>query len=1005
MPSRPSSSLKTSIRRPFLVFAGLLALTLCILFYRSFNPDCVVFSNDGPLGQAHASWSRVPAAFFGIWIDLNDIGFSGGAAAPSISCLVSWLFGPFGFAKFYAPICLFILGLGAWTFFRQLKLSPLAAALGGLAAALNSDFFGTACWGVASQQIAIGMDFFALALVVSNSPKTPALVRWTRLALAGLAVGINVMEAADIGALFSLCVAAFVFYKAIAEADGSAVAKIGRGTGSVLIIAIFAGFIATQTILSLVGTQIQGIVGTAPDAKIRAAHWDWGTEWSEPKIETLDLFVPGLFGYKMDTPNNMMEFMQPYYKSGNYWGGVGRDPNTDRFFDRSFQPGDEVTVGISTPDHPGQNAALTIGPDGNVALPLIGQIKAAGLSGLKLKETIDQAYASKEIAGSVVLPGNGAMRFTGHGSDYAGILVALVAVWAVAQSLRRRDSLFSVTQRRLIWFWSALLIVSLLLAFGRFAPFNLPVLYEWLYNHLPGVSSVRNPNKFLYVFSWAIVILFAYGADALNRRHMEAPAGKTKTPPPSWWKNGFNRKWAIGCGITFVGCVLAWLVYASQKTALVSYMQAVEVSGDPNELAAFSIGQAGWFLAFFAAAILLCLLVIAGVFSGPRARLGGILLGALLVVDLGRADLPYIIHWNYIQKYDMDPANHDNSTNPVINLLRAHPYEHRVAVLPFRMPEQFSVFDQLYNIEWAQHQFPYYNIQSINIVQASRTAADLLAYQSAFAMGNSPETITRRWQLTNTRYLLGPAGFLDVMNSQLDPVQQRFRIVERFNVRLKPGVLEFHQQLSELTAIPDTNGDYALFDFTGALPRAKLYTGWQVCSNTAATLEQWHAGLQPYLPPDAYGTLTNLNVVDQSTLKTLAETNFDPQQTVLLSAPLPSAPVSNATHENPGTVEFKSYSPKDIVFDATATAPSVLLLNDKYDPNWRVTVDGKPADLLRCNFIMRGVYLTPGRHTVEFQFSLSPKPLYITLSAIGVGILLCGFLLVSSRRAKPPVEG
>jgi hypothetical protein len=42
---------------------------------------------------------------------------------------------------------------------------------------------------------------------------------------------------------------------------------------------------------------------------------------------------------------------------------------------------------------------------------------------------------------------------------------------------------------------------------------------------------------------------------------------------------------------------------------------------------------------------------------------------------------------------------------------------------------------------------------------------------------------------------------------------------------------------------------------------------------------------------------------------------------------------------------------------------------------------------------------------VEFQFSLSPKPLYITLSAIGVGILLCGFLLVSSRRAKPPVEG
>ena len=30
--------------------------------------------------------------------------------------------------------------------------------------------------------------------------------------------------------------------------------------------------------------------------------------------------------------------------------------------------------------------------------------------------------------------------------------------------------------------------------------------------------------------------------------------------------------------------------------------------------------------------------------------------------------------------------------------------------------------------------------------------------------------MARRWQLTNTRYLLGPAGFLDVLNEQLDPL-------------------------------------------------------------------------------------------------------------------------------------------------------------------------------------------------------------------------------------------
>src|ERR1035437_3253529 len=187
----------------------LLAIILLVLFVKSFLPGYVHFSNDGPLGQQNAAWARLPQAFTGIWGDLNDIGNTGGSSTPDLCTLLRWLIGPVGFSKFLAPFALFILGLGAWTFFRQLKLSPLAAALGGLAAALNSTFFATACWGVASQQIAIGFSYFALALVVSNTPETPALTRWVRWALAGLAVGVNVMQGADIGAIFSVFIAAF----------------------------------------------------------------------------------------------------------------------------------------------------------------------------------------------------------------------------------------------------------------------------------------------------------------------------------------------------------------------------------------------------------------------------------------------------------------------------------------------------------------------------------------------------------------------------------------------------------------------------------------------------------------------------------------------------------------------------------------------------------------------------------------------------------------------------
>jgi len=200
-------------------------------------------------------------------------------------------------------------------------------------------------------------------------------------------------------------------------------------------------------------------------------------------------------------------------------------------------------------------------------------------------------------------------------------------------------------------------------------------------------------------------------------------------------------------------------------------------------------------------------------------------------------------------------------------------------------------------------------------------------------------------------------------------LQHRFRIAQRFDLVAKPGVTQ-PNKLEELTAMPASDGELALFEFTGALPRAKLYSNWQVNTNQPAVL------------------------------KTLADLNFDPEKTVLISTAQKDLPAV-ATNENSGSVEFKSYAPKHIVFSTQAAAPTVLLLNDKYDPNWRVSVDGQPAQLLRCNFLMRGVYLPAGPHTVEFQFSLPSKPLYVTLTAIGFGILLCGFLFLAERRRDP----
>ncbi len=891
-------------------FLFVLTAVLSLLFWKSFLPGLVHFSNDGPLGAQKASWIQLPQGFTGMWADVNSLGGAAGAYPPDINSLIRWFLGPVGYSKFLVPITLWLEGACAWFFFRRLGFTGIASGLGGLAVALNSEFLSNACWGIASQPICFGMNFLAMGLVASNASGMKPMIRFARLALAGLAIGVGVMEGADVGAIFSMLFAAFVVVESLTQ-DGPLQVKLVRGVGRTALTAGFAAFIAASTIISLISVQIKGVAGTQQMAEPKGEHWIWATQWSMPKKEALSVIIPGLFGFRMDTPRNMEMFPEAF-EGGSYWGGVGRDPRLDEFFGH----------GIPTNLPPGSA---------------------------------------------------GSLRFMGNGF-YAGVPVVLIAVWAALQAFRGRGSVFNPQQRKMIWFWSAVAFVALLLSFGRFAPF-----YQFVYA-LPYFSNIRNPIKYMHVVSFAVLVVFGYGVDGLYRWYMEpARAGLSSWTGQvkAWWSkaSAFDRRWVVGCALALGFSLFAWMIYDSYKESLQKYITAVQL---PEPLApvmaAFSISQVGWFVLALFLSVGLLFLILSGVFSGSRAKVGGILLGVLLVLDLGRANLPWIIYWDYHDKY---------SSNPVIDYLRNKPYESRVSFLPawfqgLQLPSDLlsteSLAAEMYRIEWTQHHFLFYDIQSLDVIQQPRMPQDLAAFETAFRFDFTPKTlplITRRWELTNTRYLLGAAGFLDFLNQQFDPVQHRFRIVMRFDIVPKPGLTEATYP-EELTAKENPQGKCALIEFTGALPRAKLFTQWQTSTN------------------------------DRQTLDTLASPQFDPLQKVLVADAIPAPGATNSA--SPGTVDYTSYTPKKFVLQAKAEAPSVLLVNDRFDPNWKVWVDGKPEPLLRCNFIMRGVAVPPGTHTVEFRFQPPIKPLYVSLAAIGFGILLVGFLAVAGRKGPPPVE-
>jgi hypothetical protein len=848
----------------------LLVPVLVVLFARSLQDDQVLFSNDGPLGANMAKYAELPEAFSGLWQDLTWVGGHVGSAFPSLTYVFMWLLKPVGFAKFYTPLTILFLGLSAWLFFRQLGFRPLVCLLGGLAAALNTDFFSYACWGLGTLTLTVACTFTALAAVAASA-KGKA---WLCIPLAGLAVGMGVMEGFDNGAILSLYVASFLLFQALLEA-GTLTRKLVRGLGRIAIVALFAAFIATQALMLLIGTQIKGVVGMEQDAATRATRWSEATQWSFPRLETLRVVIPGLFGYRMDTP-----------EGGNYWGSVGQGPGLE--------------------------------------------------------------------------------RFSGSG-EYAGVLVVLIAAWALVQSFRKKANPFTAVERKFIWFWAVAALVSILLAFGRFAPF-----YQFFYA-LPYFSTIRNPIKFMHPFSLAVVILFGYGIHGLYGRYLEnatAKPGAWLAQLKGWWATApaSDKNWVRGSIAILAIGLLGWLRYATALPNLERHLQSI---GFPGELGAsiarFSLGEVGWSVFFLALAVVLVAVILSGILAGSRARWGALALGVVLVWDMGRANLPWIVYWNYLDKY---------ATNPIIDILRDKPYEHRVQILPFQLTESFSKFQQLYGIEWTQHLFLYYNIQALDVIQEPRVATDNAMFRATFQTTNPAvalRLLLRKWELTNTRFLLGPGGdFIEALNQQLDPGQRRFRLHTAFDMAAKHSVLpgKTGLRLDEITVAPNTNGPLALIQFTGALPRAKLYAQWQASTN------------------------------DQAVLERLADPGFDPAQTVLVSNALPAPALPPTTNQNAGTVEFAHYSPKFIQLKAEAKLPSVLLLNDKFDSNWKVWVDGQPSTVLRCNFLMRGVFLQPGQHQVEFRFQPPVNGLYVSLAAIGLGLALCGLLAFSGARSK-----
>ena len=532
-----------------------------------------------------------------------------------------------------------------------------------------------------------------------------------------------------------------------------------------------------------------------------------------------------------------------------------------------------------------------------------------GKGGLQRDEAMSWSMPPEELAGFIIPgffgfsrqeagenPDNigsyywGRMNFT-QTTSYMGLLPWLLLPLPF---LFRRD--------RYTWIALTVLVAGIIFSMGKYT-----FIYQFLFDHFPGINRFRVPKMIMFLPLMGLAVLAAQGlALLLDSNTKQSPKFKTycyglttlplvlvlvlavETAGKSYWINTFIEMFA-------------------QPTR---YQQGAELVLQRWHNLVTETGIAACLAAAYAAAL----------FAYFRSRLSlkflPLVLIAIFLVDVGRVNAKFMFLVDV-------PHTSKGTKTPVIDFLGRESKQYRI--LPLNSDPSI------------------YTSQKIPAMYVSLPVQQVRWQQflDAFVLSSAMP------DMMNVKYLVYGAD---------QYAQEKAQLGDRF-----------------LPVFQSPDGGQVVLENRTVLPK-----GWLVPSAAVITDPEQRMGI-------------------------LQNPVFNPKAVALVETP-PPFPMEAPERSQPlpqRSVTVTAYEGERIAVSARVPQNALLVLGEKYYKGWRATVDGKPTEIHPVNNILRGVYLQPGDHTVEFVFDPLPFKIgkYLTLAsfALFAGMLIREWLL---RRKK-----
>ena len=95
-----------------------------------------------------------------------------------------------------------------------------------------------------------------------------------------------------------------------------------------------------------------------------------------------------------------------------------------------------------------------------------------------------------------------------------------------------------------------------------------------------------------------------------------------------------------------------------------------------------------------------------------------------------------------------------------------------------------------------------------------------------------------------------------------------------------------------------------------------------------------------------------------------------------------------------GSIELTEYAPNRLLYRAQSSADQLAVFSEIWYPDgWMVSINGRPAEYIRANYVLRAMHIPAGTHEIEFRFAPRSYATGIRLSLL-FSLVLASLLLV-----------